>query len=460
MSENPPNPLFKHPSISKEAVEAALSAAEQALGSANTFRLRIAREAGDSKGSTPTAAAALARQTSAANTPTAAAALGRQSSITKEAVVAALSAAEHALSGSGRNTPSPHPAPHASDMPASEHTPLPPQHPYQHAPGHHPAPTPPSKHASVGGGSALKTPQQLTAGGTRSQPRSSGGGGSEGRQRRGRHELQIPPGAVHQEGSVVALQEKVWVCGWGWGGWLGGEAEHAVFVQAYQDACTVGEMVCAESPCMLPYLHPSVPVLPTPTHPPMQFGFIKANVTEARFFFHISDADAGVERNATVSFLVANDLTTGKQVGEGEGRRHSAVQCMCSRTYLSKLYYAIMDRDSTGRQLCFCSIQSFIFFRHTICVCAFVQQLMSPPTRRWLVRCARWHQQRKQSHGPQQRGQMGAMWRRRCTCTPPCKRMWGGRGTRGWSSRDRRRWVASTAPRATVRGRLATKQCQ
>lgn len=48
--------------------------------------------------------------------------------------------------------------------------------------------------------------------------------------------------------------------------------------------------------------------------PPLQFGFIKAASAEARYFFHVRDSDGRTSLGATVTFVIAQDLTTGKHV--------------------------------------------------------------------------------------------------------------------------------------------------
>lgn len=45
-----------------------------------------------------------------------------------------------------------------------------------------------------------------------------------------------------------------------------------------------------------------------------KFGFIKCQATETRYFFHVNDSDGRTSVGCTVSFIVAKDLTTGKDV--------------------------------------------------------------------------------------------------------------------------------------------------
>ncbi|PSC71991.1 Cold shock domain-containing [Micractinium conductrix] len=45
-----------------------------------------------------------------------------------------------------------------------------------------------------------------------------------------------------------------------------------------------------------------------------KFGFIKSSTHEGRYFFHVNDSDGQAVYGSTVSFVVARDLTTGKDV--------------------------------------------------------------------------------------------------------------------------------------------------
>ncbi|KAL4440355.1 hypothetical protein ABPG75_003356 [Micractinium tetrahymenae] len=45
-----------------------------------------------------------------------------------------------------------------------------------------------------------------------------------------------------------------------------------------------------------------------------KFGFIKCSTTEGRYFFHVNDCDGQAAYGSTVSFVIAKDLTTGKDV--------------------------------------------------------------------------------------------------------------------------------------------------
>ncbi|KAL4429026.1 hypothetical protein ABPG77_006065 [Micractinium sp. CCAP 211/92] len=50
-----------------------------------------------------------------------------------------------------------------------------------------------------------------------------------------------------------------------------------------------------------------------------KFGFIKCSTTEGRYFFHVNDCDGQAIYGSTVSFVIAKDLTTGKDVAYHAG---------------------------------------------------------------------------------------------------------------------------------------------